>query len=303
MNSGSRKQSVLALAPLVLLGGLAGAHGAERLTRVESAYPFPSPDGKTVVFQSNRLGPEPDIFRMDWDGANLTRLTDHPGADANPVYSADGSRIAFVSSRDGNEEIYVMNADGGGHARVTNSPGRDIHPYWSPDGERLIFNSNRESGTFELYTIRADGSGIARLTDNELHDTYASFSPDGTRIAFVRWMDDGDNPDLFIMNADGTGERRMTDHASFDGWPAWMPDGESIVFASDRVTERVWALYRLPLSGGMPSLIAVDADGRSRYTTPQPAAGGVIFFTGHLDGVGDLYRTELPRPSPADSPE
>lgn len=287
----------------MLLGAVAGANGAERLTRVESAYPFPSPDGEDLVFHSNRLGPEPDIFRMDAAGGNLSRLTIHPAADGNPAYCPDGSRIAFVSSRDGNEEIYVMNADGSRQARVTNSPGRDIHPYWSPAGERLIFNSNRDGETFELYTIRADGSGITRLTDNALHDTYASFSPDGGRVAFVRWMDGGENPEVFVMNADGSGERRLTEHPAFDGWPAWMPDGESIVLASDRVTERVWALYRLTISTGELSQIVADPEGRSRYTTPQPTTTGAILFTGHTDGVGDLYRTEVAHPSRADSPE
>jgi len=66
---------------------------------------------------------------------------------SDPAWSPDGSKIAFMSDRDGGDiEIYVMNADGSHQTRLTNSPGRDAHPSWSPDGKNIYFQSPRDGG-------------------------------------------------------------------------------------------------------------------------------------------------------------
>ena len=111
-------------------------------------------------------------------------------------------RIAFVSGRDGDSEIYVMNADGSGVSRLTDNPGRDWNPRWSPDGGRIAFTSDRD-GDSEIYVMNADGSGVSRLTDNSADDHNPSWSPDGGRIAFNSDRDGG--WEIYVMNADGSG--------------------------------------------------------------------------------------------------
>ena len=72
---------------------------------------------------------------MNADGSDVTRLTDNPADDGfsgDPAWSPNGSRIAFVSERHGNDEIYVMNADGSGLTNLTNNAALDTNPAWSP---------------------------------------------------------------------------------------------------------------------------------------------------------------------------
>jgi Tol biopolymer transport system component len=125
-------------------------------------FPFWSPDGTRIAFQSDREGVG-EVFLMNSDGSGQTNLTRNAGLDGGPTWSPDGDKIAFVSERDGNPEIYVMNADGTGQMRLTNSPAWDAGPSWSPDGTRIAFESKRDSG-YRIYVMNADGTGQTRLT-------------------------------------------------------------------------------------------------------------------------------------------
>ena len=104
--------------------------------------------------------------RWQHGGLRDGRDRDEPGAPHQPraedggrlAWSPDGSRIAFSSFRDDNDEIYVMNADGTNLRRMTNHPAKDRYPAWSPDGQRLAFSSHRD-GNDEIYVMNADGTG------------------------------------------------------------------------------------------------------------------------------------------------
>jgi Tol biopolymer transport system component len=125
-------------------------------------FPFWSPDGTKIAFQSDRDGTG-EIFSMASDGTNQRNLTGNPALDGGPAWSPDGTKIAFVSMRDGNEEIYVMNADGSGQMRLTNNAAWDAGPSWSPDGTQIAFESGRD-GDYRVYVMDADGTDQRRLT-------------------------------------------------------------------------------------------------------------------------------------------
>ena len=94
---------------------------------------------------------------MNADGTAQTNLTNHSRADFDPAWSPNSMKIAFVSNRNGNYEVYVMNSNGTSHTRLTNSAGDDVEPVWSPDGTHIAFASNRD-GNYEIYVMNADGT-------------------------------------------------------------------------------------------------------------------------------------------------
>ena len=133
--------------------------------------------------------------------APVTSLTYHSRSDYSPAWSPDGQRIAFVSFRDGNYEIYVMNADGSEITRLTDTSRYaarvfDGSPAWSPDGQRIAFQSDRD-GNYEIYVMYADGSAPTRLTDGSDNGNPV-WSPDGQRIAFTS---DRDGPYIAYKSA------------------------------------------------------------------------------------------------------
>jgi TolB protein len=147
----------------------ANGTGLEQLTNtpaVRNIRPDWSPDGRQIAFVSRRDGND-EIYEMNADGSDPTRLTTNPFSDNAPAWSPDGRKIVFQSNRDGNVEIYAMNADGTDQTRLTNYPGRDQDPDWSPDGQTIAFERDGEpitDFTTQVYVMNADGTDPTPLT-------------------------------------------------------------------------------------------------------------------------------------------
>ncbi|MBI1929652.1 PD40 domain-containing protein [Candidatus Poribacteria bacterium] len=183
-----------------------------------------------IAFASDRNG-NWEIYTMNTDGTNQTRLTNNPAVDYTPSWSPDGTKIAFASDRDGNEEIYIMNAGGTNQIRLTNNPARDYQPSWSPDSTKIAFYSNRD-GNGEVYVMNANGTNQIRLTNNPAYEEWPSWSPDSTKIVFRSGRDG--NGEIYVMNADGTNQVNLTNNPANDVTPSWSSDGTKIAFYSER---------------------------------------------------------------------
>ena len=172
----------------------------------EGAY---SPDGRKVVFGSNRLGYSEadrlstkdrewfklnpsflmDLFIMDADGSNVKRLTSEPGYDGGPFFNADGSKICWRRfNRKGDlAEIWTMNVDGSNEKQLTALGAMSWAPYFHSSGEYLIFATNLNGfANFELYLVDAAGAREpVRVTWTDGFDGLPAFSPDGKRLAWT----------------------------------------------------------------------------------------------------------------------
>ncbi|HEY8518742.1 MAG TPA: hypothetical protein VIN61_01580 [Gammaproteobacteria bacterium] len=223
--------------------------------------PVLSPDGRWVVFTSERRG-QPDLYALDLQGGGEARLLiDSAAMEDQAAFSPDGTTLAFVSTASGNAEIYTIpfmptsTATLDAATNLTRDPGGDFRPDFSPDGARIAFSSDRDTPAY--------GHPI---------------------FSFTRQREG----ELYVMDRDGANLTRLTESADWDGSPEWAPDGRTIYFYSARPRElpgppqspiagqeggfRIW---RIAADGSSPE--PVTAEGVEALA-PALAPGGRIAF-------------------------
>jgi Tol biopolymer transport system component len=178
-----------------------------------------------------------DIYAMNPDGSGMTQLTTNPAYDREPAWSADGTKIAFVSSRDDPNpggcspcirEIYVMNADGTGQTRVTTDSLVDENPSWSPDGQKIVFQRTDtdcfQGGDLTVHVVNADGTGETEIANG----ASPGWSPDGQKILVYSPCTNS----MFTVNPDGSHPGPLPVSAPFGfGAPSWAPDGMTLAYS------------------------------------------------------------------------
>ena len=154
-------------------------------------------------------------------GYTVTQLTYESSYEGQPAWSPDGSKISFVSDRDGNYEIYVMDANGYNQERLTYAPYRyDIEPDWSPDGSKIVFSAGEWDSN--IFVMNADGSNERRLAGGIGNYVAPAWRYNQDKILYHGW--DGK---IYIMNTDGSEKTALTEGS----YPSWSADANKILFS------------------------------------------------------------------------
>jgi hypothetical protein len=238
-----------------------------------------------IAFESTRSGQQgsnnwndKEIYIMNPNGSgSIDRLTQNTAYDGMPDWSPDGAKIAFVSERDGNSEIYVMESDGSNPMRLTSATANDIAPAWSPSGDKIAFQSDA-TGTYQIYIMEANGSNCAQLT--VYGGCNPSWSPDGSKIAFEA------NDEIYTMDSiNGGNLQRLTNNTCWDNYPVWSPDGQKILFTSfqDGNTE----IYVMNADGSQQINLSQSQD-TDNHPSWSPDGAKIVFET-YRDGNYELY--------------
>jgi TolB protein len=184
--------------------------GLKRLTNspgydAEGSY---SPDGKQIVFCSNRDG-NLELYIMDADGRNVRKLTNAPGCyNGGPFFSPDGKRVIFRSDRRKKDhlELYVINADGTGERPLTqNLSWVYWAPYWYKDGKHIVYTAADHSNpavrpNYDLWWMNIETGKSVRLTYAPGQDVLPAFSADGSKLMWTSTRDGREPPQLYMAD-------------------------------------------------------------------------------------------------------
>jgi Tol biopolymer transport system component/serine/threonine protein kinase len=204
-----------------------------------------APDGKSLVFSTNRLGSH-TLWRVSSDGGPIERVQGTAENVSDPVISRDGRKLAY-SQFYVDTNIWRMDLETGKQNQFITSTQYDSSPAYSPDGNRVAFRSSR-SGQPEIWIADTSRPAMARqMTRMEAaRPGFPRWSPDGTRIAFNARPDGP--ADIYVADVSTGQAKRLTNEAAEDIFPNWSPDGKWLYFASNRGgSSEIW---KIPAEGG-----------------------------------------------------
>lgn len=220
---------------------------------------FPGANGR-IVFDTADDPHGSQIYSVNPDGSGLQQLThlQNGAAAFMPRWSAGGGRIAYVSNRSGNDELWTMRADGSGKRQVTDEPGiGNYWPTWTPGG-RIVFSrcDFTAFGTCTISAVWRDGSHMQTIVGGHWHHGAPSVSPDGTWIVFGSDKGGYDSR-LWLVHPDGSDLHVLGDLAVLTpDRPDWAPDGSMLTFTGDRHHGKVFVIS--PDGTGLVNLTPVD---------------------------------------------
>jgi Tol biopolymer transport system component/C-terminal processing protease CtpA/Prc len=248
------------------------------------AEPAISPDRSEVAFVSGG-----DIWTVAVTGGEARLLVSHPANESRPMYSPDGRRLAFVSNRTGNGDIYLLTLETGDLRRLTFDDGGEQLNGWSRDGKWVYFNSTSRdiSGMNDVFRVNSEGGTPMQVTaDRFVNEFFSAPSPDGATLAFTargtsssQWWRKGhshlDESEIWLMReGEAASYERVTSGGAKEGWPMWSADGKNLFYVSDKSgAQNIWAK---PLQG-QARQVTQFKDGRVLWPTISYDGRMIVF--------------------------
>ncbi len=193
--------------------------GAKLISSVPGTNHGAAACGDKVALTLSMGGTNTDIYVLNATSGRLkARLTDHWGIDTSPSWSPDCKRLAFVSDRSGNPQIYTMNADGSNQRRLTYSGRNNTTPEWSPKGDEIAFTGVTGGGA-DIFVASLDGY-MRRLTWGRGTNESPTWGPNGNFIAYISQRRQ-DPPQLYIMPINGQRHTLITQDGGIYATPSW----------------------------------------------------------------------------------
>ena len=223
----------------VSLGGAVYVTGNDQLRAAGhriADYIYEKLTGEKGVFSTRvayvvKTGGQFRLQIADADGQGAVTALSSSEPIISPVWSPDGSKLAYVSFEKKKPVIYVHTLASGQRQVVANFKGSNSAPAWSPDGRKLAVVLSKD-GNSQIYVVNADGTGVQRLTQSGGIDTEPRYSPDGGSIYFT--SDRGGSPQIYRMGANGGDAQRVSFEGSYNVSPRPSADGKSLAFISRR---------------------------------------------------------------------
>ena len=226
---------------------------------------------------------------MDYDGANVTYLTDSSSIVLAPRFSPAGDRLLYTSYESGFPKIYVLDVATAGR-RVLGTPDGTMSfaPRFAPDGQTVVYSLST-GGNTDLYAMNINSGQSTRLTTTPSIETAPSFSPDGSRIVFE--SDRSGTPQLYIMPAGGGEAQRISFGQGRYGTPVWSPRGDLIAFTKQ--SKGRFHIGVMRTDGSEERLLTASFLDEGPTWSPN---GRVIMFTRETQGAqgsASLYSVDI----------
>ena len=212
--------------------------------------PSVSPDGSEIVFASGG-----DIWSVSANGGDAHLLVSHPATESKPLYSPDGRKLAFVSTRTGNGDIYLLTLDTGDLKRLTFDDGGDLLDGWSADGRWIYFTSSTLEMGSDIFRVSSEG-GTPMPVSGDLYTNEYQAAParDGEMVAFTghglggsQWWRKGhshiDESEIWLLRfGPKPTYQQVSEGGAKEMWPMWSKDDRTIYYVSDRSgAQNIWA--------------------------------------------------------------
>jgi len=224
-----------------------------------------------------------DLWVVDYDGENLTRLTANRTLNLCPSWSPDGGQIAFTSYSAGQQGIYLLDTATGRVRQVIATAGLNLGPVWRPGGGELLLSLSKD-GNPEIYRIDLAGRIVRRLTVSPAIEISPDWSPNGRDIVFT--SDRTGTPQLYVMDADGAGRNRLTFEGDYNDSGTWSPNGEQILYVT-RSGNRTFLV--LVAASGENRRLLTDESWRHAEDPSWAPDGRHVVFASDRSGANKLY--------------